>query len=131
MNDFSKQEMQSCLQQNSNLLMAKISSRQDVLEVVRSATQNLCTRQDVQNMLDRSKERFSDRLMYPIQDQHVCTKQLLLQMDLLVKKLDRIEAKLEQNQDAVNTLRADTNRVISQNRLSTPLNRAFGSTQTA
>lgn len=117
MAELTKQDIQNIVQQNTNTVLSKNASRQDVHEAMQYLTQRLCSKQDMQAFIDRAKERSAERFGASMQDQQSCVKQMLINTELLAKRLDRIESRIVDLQTSMQLVKATNNMIASHTRL--------------
>lgn len=117
MGDLSRQDVQSILQQNTNAILARTASRQDITDAVQNLAQRICSKQDMQVILDRYRDRSGDRLVLTLQDQHSCVKQILNNYDVLIRRLDRLESRLADVQANVQSVKMTNDIIMGNNRM--------------
>jgi hypothetical protein len=102
MNMLTRQELNSAMQQTVCTISAKILSYQDLNNAIQSAVSRFCTKQDIQAVVDASRDRFADKIVNQIHGQQaVILRQLQLQLEALNRHIEQLELKAESSQMAI------------------------------
>lgn len=104
MTPLTRNDVQSATQQLREVIVSRTLSRQDVANAFHSAMQcyspQLCSRQDLQVVMDSARDKIYERLAGPLRDQQLLTKQLIAAIDALNRRIVQLEAKIDASQEA-------------------------------
>ena len=84
MNPLTRQELQSQLQQTTNILLARF-----------------CTKQEIQNLVETARQRILERVATPLNELQIIDQKIDTEIGLLNIALNKIESKLENLQASI------------------------------
>lgn len=94
MNQLTKQELQTALQQIANTICAKTASQQDVVGAMQAVVPRICTKHEIQAILDANREKMAERLALSFRDQQNLLRHLAAQFDEINRRIAGVEVRL-------------------------------------
>jgi len=113
MQPLTKQELQQSMQQLKDSIMGTVATRQDVSNAVTSLSQKMCGRNEIQNAIDASREKYLERLGQPIRQQQAMMQQIIGQLDVINRRLVALESRMGVMHGHLQTVRTDTHTVAN------------------
>lgn len=111
MQPLTKQELQTAIHQLKDSIAGQSATKQDLAGAVNTITQKICGPNEMQRVLDASRDRFIDRLGQPFRAQQAAMQQMMNQLDIINRRLAAIEARLGTMHGSLNKVHSDTETV--------------------
>jgi peptidoglycan hydrolase CwlO-like protein len=114
MNPVTKNDLQTALQQATNTILTRTVSYQDATNIAQSASQRLCTKQDMITILNGMRDNFLDRVSSNMREQQALTRTLLTQLESMQRRMAQLESKLDAARLTIREVQSNTEQSYTQ-----------------
>lgn len=114
MNPVTKNDLQTALQQATNTILTRTVSYQDATNIAQSASQRLCTKQDMLTILNGMRDNFIERIGGNMREQQALTRTLITQLESMQRRMTQLESKLDAARLTIREVQSNTEPTYTQ-----------------
>jgi hypothetical protein len=92
--ELSKQDIQTLIRHTEGVILSRTASKQDVFEAVQNLCIKLSSKQDLMAVASRLKDTSTGRMLAVVTEEQSVLKQLLIAVESLKNRLDKIDTRL-------------------------------------